>query len=322
MRRGASVGPVATRLKHPANVILRGPAPTGPGAGGCHAAVAKHLAAGRLVCRRGERGRGDLIPRCGCYELVALRSPLFLHQSKHAPHCVLAIIPQVGAHESVKYTLTISKCEPYGWGVGAPCTVLGWQWDAGTQDCFCMGSTANNCSPAPQMTALATALATAPAWPALPTPARGSASAVRAMAPRTAPWSPLPWSLARPSARSRWRLSAHCSSCRRPPVSRRAMLLCHLGSRGAWVLSVHAGPTSGCSVLQAACTLGRNCTAAEYCLCCTNSPAEAMLTGNVEVVVEASFVSTHYPHTLEARPSVLLDQVGGWGRVCSLAPPR
>ena len=42
-----------------------------------------------------------------------------------------------------------------------------------------------------------------------------------------------------------------------------------------------------------------------------------MLTGNVEVVVEASFVSTHYPHTLEARPSVLLDQVGGWGRACS-----
>ena len=39
-----------------------------------------------------------------------------------------------------------------------------------------------------------------------------------------------------------------------------------------------------------------------------------MLTGNVEVVVEASFVSAHYPHTLEARPSVLLDQVGllGW----------
>lgn len=34
-----------------------------------------------------------------------------------------------------------------------------------------------------------------------------------------------------------------------------------------------------------------------------------MLTGNVEVVIEASFVSTHYPHTLEARPSVLLDQV-------------
>lgn len=35
--------------------------------------------------------------------------------------------------------------------------------------------------------------------------------------------------------------------------------------------------------------------------------------GNVEVVVEASFVSTHYPHTLEARPSVLLDQVGAGG---------
>lgn len=35
-----------------------------------------------------------------------------------------------------------------------------------------------------------------------------------------------------------------------------------------------------------------------------------MLAGNVEVVVEASFASSTFPHMLEAHPSVLIDRVG------------
>jgi hypothetical protein len=70
-----------------------------------------------------------------------------------------------------------------------------------------------------------------------------------------------------------------------------------------------------CSLASTALEFGKTVTqepaAFERTLFQLPVPTEAMLTGNVEVVVEASFASSHYPHTLEARPSVLLDQANG-----------
>lgn len=101
--------------------------PAGPRPGSRHAALAEHVAQRRVVCRRGEpmgsgleqrsasricavmcRGleqRNAAIAQRGCL-LAAAQGPAPPHSAPHPASCL-----QVGAHASVSYTITISKCE-------------------------------------------------------------------------------------------------------------------------------------------------------------------------------------------------------------------